>query len=185
LIQIISGRAEAAQMEAIAMELRRHVCRALHEDHAATMALLARLEALLGRHGMGRPPEHTGADMARFMGEIISVVDAEIEPHFAFEEEAVFPLLAGAGEREMTELLAGEHRVILPLAHRLAALVSRAREAGFAMDAWAEFHTAGAALASHLASHIQKEDMGLLPVLDEVLDGETDNQLAIDLAARR
>jgi hemerythrin-like domain-containing protein len=185
LIQIISGWVEAAQMEAMAMDLRRHVCRALHEDHAATIALLARLEALLGRHGMGRPPEHTGADMARFMREIIRAVEAEIEPHFAFEEEVVFPLLAEAGEREMAEILAGEHRAILPLAHRLAALARRAREQRFAIDAWAEFHEVGAALASHLASHIQKEDMALLPVLEDVLDDETDNRLAVELAARR
>ena len=167
------------------MELRRHVCRALHEDHAATMVLLTRLEGLLGRHGMDRPPEHTGADTARFVNDLIRAVDAEIGPHFAFEEEVVFPLLAEAGQREMGEFLAGEHRVILPLAQRLAELARLARDTGFAVDAWAEFHQVGAALAESLASHIQKEDMGLLPALDDVLDDETDGRLAIEFAARR
>ncbi|HXP30276.1 MAG TPA: hemerythrin domain-containing protein [Stellaceae bacterium] len=167
------------------MELRRHVCRALHEDHAATMALLLRLEALLGRHAMDRPPEHTNADTARFVKELIRAVDAEIGPHFAFEEEVVFPLLAEAGEREMGEVLVGEHRVILPLAQRLAELARLARDTGFAVDLWAEFHEVGAALARLLSSHILKEDMGLLPALDDVLDDETDGRLAVEFAARR
>ncbi len=167
------------------MEFRRHVCRALHHDHAASLAILSRLETLLGGNGARRPPDAASPDTARLLKDLVRAVDFELGPHFAFEEEAVFPLLAAAGDREIGEFLVAEHRVILPLAERLGELAKLARDAGFAADRWAEFREVGATLAEQLAAHIQKEDMGLLPALDDALDEETDGGLAIDLAARR
>ncbi|MDE2228722.1 MAG: hemerythrin domain-containing protein [Alphaproteobacteria bacterium] len=167
------------------MEFRRHVSRALHQDHAASLAILARLETLLGRHGAGRPPDAQSADTTRFLKDLVRAVDVEIGPHFAFEEEAVFPFLAANGDQEMGEYLIEEHRTILPLAERLVELAKLAREAGFTAEAWAEFHEIGASLVERFVSHIQKEDMGLLPALDEALDEETDGKLAIEFAARR
>ena len=81
------------------MDFRRHVSRALHEDHVATIAVLERLETLLGRHRPSRPPPHADADAARLLKELIAALDTEIGPHFAFEEASVFPLLAEAGDR--------------------------------------------------------------------------------------
>ncbi|MFI5015946.1 MAG: hemerythrin domain-containing protein [Hyphomicrobiales bacterium] len=173
------------RMKAIAMELRRHVSRALHQDHVATLALLDRLVALLGRHGRSRSPQHANADNAQLLKELIRAIDSEIGPHFAFEEDSVFPLLAEAGDREMSALLIDEHQAILPLARRLAAIAKSARDAGFAAEAWGEFHDAGGEFIERLASHIQKEEMALLPALDDLLDEEADGRLAIEFAARR
>jgi iron-sulfur cluster repair protein YtfE (RIC family) len=167
------------------MDLRRHVSRALHEDHVATLALLDRLEALLGRQRKDQPPPHTKADDAHFLKELIRAIDTEIGPHFAFEEDSVFPLLAAAGDQEMGAFLIDEHRAILPLARRLAELAKGARDAGFGAEAWAEFHTTGGALVELLVSHIHKEDMGLLPALDDLLDEEADGLLATEYAGRR
>jgi hemerythrin-like domain-containing protein len=167
------------------MDFRRHVCRTLHEDHVATLALLARLETLLGRHGPDRPPDAASAEIAKLLKEMIRALDGEVGPHFAFEEDSVFPLLAEAGDREMGEHLVEEHRIILPLAQRLVALARPALREGFAAAVWAQFHATGAALVQHLVPHVDKEEGGLLPALDDLLDDESDGRLAVDFAARR
>jgi len=167
------------------MDFRRHVSRALHEDHVATFAVLERLETVLGRHGPRLAPPPADADAARLLKDLIAALDTEIGPHFAFEEESIFPLLAASGEREMGAHLLEDHQAILPLARRLAALAKRARGAGFAAAAWTEFHAAGAVLVERLVSHAQKEEMAMLPALDDLLDEETDGRLAVDYAAMR
>jgi iron-sulfur cluster repair protein YtfE (RIC family) len=172
-------------METPALESRRLISRALHQDHAASLALLARLETLLGRYGVAQPPDAASANTARLLRDLAHAINVEIPPHFAFEEEAVFPLLAAAGEREMGEFLVDEHRAILPLAARLGELARLAPDIGFSAQVWAEFHGLGAALVEQLAAHIQKEEMGLLPALDDALDEETDGRLAIEFAERR
>ncbi|MGO8916882.1 MAG: hemerythrin domain-containing protein [Stellaceae bacterium] len=165
------------------MDFRRHVSRALHEDHVATIAVLERLETLLGRYLPSRPPPH--ADAARLLKELIAALDTEIGPHFTFEEASVFPLLGEAGDREMAAYLLEEHQAILPLAHRLVEIAKSARAAGFAAEPWTQFHVTGAELIERLVSHVQKEEMGLLPALDDLLDDEADGRLAVELAASR
>jgi iron-sulfur cluster repair protein YtfE (RIC family) len=167
------------------MDFRRHVSRALHQDHVATIAVLERLETLLGRHRHSEPPLSSDGATARLMKELIATLDTEIGPHFAFEEESVFPLLAEAGDRDMGAYLIEEHQAILPLARKLVDLAKKARHAGFTGDDWAQFHTTGAELIERLVSHVQKEEMGLLPALDDLLDEESDGRLALEFAARR
>jgi len=167
------------------MDFRRHVCRTLHEDHVATLALLERLERLLGCHDPSHPPGAAEADTGRLLQEMTRALQGEVVVHFAFEEDSVFPLLAAAGEGEMGETLAAEHRVILALARRLLEVAGPALAGGFTADAWSEFHAAGAAFVEHLDAHVRKEEGGLLPALDEILDEESDGRLAIDFAERR
>ena len=172
-------------MESIGMELRRHVCRALHDEHKATLAILGRLETLLGRHGSRRPPDPASPELAALLKDLIFAIDTEIGPHFAFEESHVFPILSEAGDREMCAVLLAEHSEILPLAQHLAELAKRFRETGLSEELWAEFHALGAELDERLVAHIQKEEMGLLPALDDLLDEETDDRLALHFAELR
>jgi len=167
------------------MDLRRHVSRALHQDHVATMSLFARIETLLGNHPPNRPPPRGDAAAARLLKDLIAAIDTEIIPHFAFEEESVFPLLAEAGDREMGDHLVAEHQAILPLARRLREMAKNMQAPGVADDDWPQFHATGAELIERVDSHIQKEEMGLLPALDDLLDEEADGRLAIEFAARR
>jgi hemerythrin-like domain-containing protein len=159
------------------MEFRRRLCRALFEEHQATLSLLARFESLLGRGDAESAPP--------LLKELGHAVEGEIGPHFAFEEEEVFPLLAAAGEEEMAALLLAEHRALLPQALRLEELARLAGDGGFTAETWAEFREVGAALASGLAAHIEKEDRALLPALDDLLDEEEDGRLSLELASRR
>jgi hemerythrin-like domain-containing protein len=165
--------------------MQTHIARSLHDDHVATLALLARLETLLGRNGPTVAPDAAAAPVAALLRELERAVALELGPHFSFEETHVFPLLAEAGEQEMVALLTEEHAALLPCAQRLAELARQAQAHDFSPANWAEFHAAGAALAGALAAHADKEDMGLLPALDALLDAETDARFSMEYAALR
>ena len=159
--------------------MRTHVASLLHDDHMATLALIGRLETLLGRHGPASAPDGAAVPVATLLRDVEQAVAREIRPHFAFEEGELFPRLAEAGLDELVALLVAEHAALLPLADRVVELASRGRGAGFAPVVWVEFHTVAATLAGQLAAHVEKEEMGLLPALDDLLDAETDTALAL------
>jgi hemerythrin-like domain-containing protein len=139
----------------------RQVSRRLHEEHQATLALWARLEAALAS---GR------ADAALMRAAAASLAD-EIERHFTFEETELFPRLAGAGEGDIAQLLEEEHVTIRAAAARFIAIAN-------ANPLDAALKPLGLELAERLVSHVQKEEMSMLPALEDLLDPETDDALA-------
>jgi hemerythrin-like domain-containing protein len=146
--------------------LTRQVSRRLHEDHVASIALWTRVEASLAA---GR------IDPALMRTAAASLAD-EIERHFSFEETELFPRLAAAGERDIAELLLEEHSTIRLAAARFSDLV---RENVFEN----ETRALGLELAERLVSHVQKEEMSMLPALDDLLDEEADGVLVMQMAA--
>jgi iron-sulfur cluster repair protein YtfE (RIC family) len=143
----------------------RHVSRRLHEEHQATLALWARVEAALAARK---------TDAALMRAAAASLAE-EIERHFGFEEVALFPRLAAAGEGDIARLLAEEHVTIRAAAGQF---IARVKE-----DAADEgLRPLGLELAERLVSHVQKEEMSMLPALDDLLDDETDESLAAEMA---
>jgi len=144
----------------------RQVTRRLHEEHVEVLALCSRLEA-----------SAAGAKSdAALMRAAAAALAGEIERHFAFEESALFPRLAAAGEGDMVELLLEEHAAIRAAAQRFSAAVS-------ADASHPRLKPLALELAERLASHAQKEEMSLLPALDNLLDEGTDHELACAYAA--
>lgn len=167
------------------MHLSRRLTRALHEDHRATLALLERVEALLAGSSASAPPDATATQNARLLGDVAATVEVEIRNHFAFEEGELFPRLAATGDGDIGELLAEEHAAILPVGVRVAELARAARSSGFAPADWREFRRLGGELVERLVTHVQKEEMGLLPVVEELLDDEADARLSDAYAVSR
>lgn len=166
------------------MQYSQSVPRQLHEEHRATLAVLDRLDALLARH-RGRAPAREDTTAAQLFGDLATLIEQEIRAHFAFEEQSLFPLLAERGEADIGALLTEEHEAILPTGERVAALARAARREGFTAPAWEEFLPLAGELIERLVSHVQKEEMALLPLLEDVLDGESDARLAADYAMAR
>ncbi len=162
-----------------------HIARALHEDHMVTLAFLERLEALLARHRPGYPPVAATPAIAALLRDCERTVASEIGQHFDFEEAEIFPRLAAAGADAMVHVLIEEHEEIRPLAQSLVASARQGEAHGFVADIWAEFHAAAATFASQLEAHIAKEEMGLLPVVDDIIDMETDSALSRVFANQR
>ena len=139
----------------------RQISRRLHEEHQTTLALWSRVEATLA----------AGKNDAALLRSAAAALAYEIERHFAFEEDALFPRLTDAGEGDIAELLREEHVTIRAAAQRFIALVKENPSTN-------EIRALGLELAERLVSHVQKEEMSLLPALDDLLDEETDDVLA-------
>lgn len=148
------------------MEFERAISRRLHEEHGATLALWGRVEQSLA----------SGAPDAALMREAAAALAGEIERHFEFEEAQLFPRLAAAGEGDIAELLTEEHAAIRAAAARFLALAPRDPPP-------AALRPLAFELAERLVSHVQKEEMSLLPALDDLLDEAADRELQLAYAA--
>jgi iron-sulfur cluster repair protein YtfE (RIC family) len=147
---------------------------ALHRQHQATLAALDDLEDLLH----GARPAATPALRER-LTRLAEVLEEDVTRHFQFEEEHVFPVLAQAGAVGMVEMLTGEHAIIRPLAQEVRRLAqAAAAEGAFSADAWSAFKEVAGEMIEREVFHVQKEEMGLLAALSQVLDGDRDAALA-------
>jgi iron-sulfur cluster repair protein YtfE (RIC family) len=158
------------------MEYARRISRKLHEDHVAALDLLARFEQLLTRlHG--EPP---GADDPAWRG-LLSQLDTalqyEVTHHFDLEEEQLFPRLHQRGEGDLAELLFEEHEAIRAVAGPLLKLIERAKAGELDGAGWKALKVSGLELVERLGSHARKEESALVPLVDEMLDEQTDRDL--------
>jgi len=159
------------------MEYIRRSTQLLHEDHRETVALIGRLGDLIAQAGQAAPDMRDDF-VRKTLKETSAAIKGEVRQHFAFEETEMFTRLDEAGETEMTAHLRDEHRIILPIGEELAGRADKALEQGFSAKTWGEFRSLTGDLTGRLLAHIQKEDMALLPMLDELLSPETDMQLS-------
>lgn len=156
------------------MTYARQVSRTLDDEHRANLTLLGRVEAACVR---GDP-----CDPA-LMSALVRQLQEDVTRHFDFEEQALFPRLAEAGDGDMAALLAEEHAAIRMVAAEVMPLAKAAAAGGLGRDAAAQFRRALLELVERQVAHIQKETMALLPMLDDLLDEETDRELAFAYSA--
>jgi hemerythrin-like domain-containing protein len=144
----------------------------LHEEHLATVQLWNRLEQAI----VTRAPE---AELLELLRRCTAALDEEVTRHFDFEERELFPRLADAGEGDIAELLSEEHETIRGAARSLRQLLALGKPDVTAMQ---RLRALGLELAERLVAHVQKEEMALLPALEDLLDEETDRELALAYA---
>lgn len=149
------------------MEFVRQVTGFIHREHVETLGLLERVEAALAKSKA--PPGD--AAWTRLAAELGANLANEIGRHFHFEEEELFPLIAG--DRDIAALLAEEHEAILALAERILPRL-RAPAAG---GGWAELREMLLELIERQVAHIQKEEMSLLPAIEDALEADQDAEL--------
>jgi hemerythrin-like domain-containing protein len=149
----------------------------LHDEHGATVALMERLEQVINRYRRSGPPPVTDAAVKQLLSELLTGVQSEIERHFAFEEDQLFTYLTELGDEAIGAHLTEEHRVIRPTGTRIAMLARDASAQGFDAAKWDEFCRLGQELSERLLMHVQKEEMALLPLIEENMDAETEARL--------
>jgi len=157
------------------------ISQTLHEEHRETVALMERLEQLIARHRRALP-DVADRTVARLLSDLSTGVQAEVERHFAFEEARLFGYLAEIGDNEISAHLTDEHNAMRPIGQRVAHLAREGSAQGFDQDRWTELCRLGQELCERMLAHIQKEEVALLPLLDEMLDAETDARLCQDYA---
>jgi hemerythrin-like domain-containing protein len=158
-----------------AMSFSNRISQTLHDEHQATVALMERLEQLIVRHRRTPPPNDRG--VAQFLAELARELGADVERHFAFEESQLFTYLDAIGDAAIGAHLTDEHVAMRPLGTQLAALARHARDKGFDAAGWEEFRRIGSELCERMLAHVQKEEMALLPLIEESMDAETEARL--------
>ena len=159
------------------MSFTNRISQALHDEHGATVALMERLEQVLARGRRSGPPDTKDSTIARLLTDLSTGVESEVERHFDFEENQLFTYLEAMGDAGIGAHLTSEHVVMRPLGARVAALARAAAAKGFTPAEWDEFTRLGQELGDLMLAHVQKEEMALLPVIEETMDAETEARL--------
>jgi iron-sulfur cluster repair protein YtfE (RIC family) len=155
------------------------VSQTLHDEHCSNVALMERLERIIAHHRHG-PPDPADRAVAQLLSDLPASLEVEVRRHFAFEEERLFPYLAAVGAAAIGEHLTEDHAAIHPLGVRIAALARDAAARGFDAASWEEFCRSGRELCERMLAHVQKEEMALLPLVEDTMDAEIAAQLLQD-----
>lgn len=159
------------------MMISSQVSRMLDDEHSANVALLARLEQAVGRSTQ-YDTEH-----AALMGQVVRLLEQEVDRHFGFEEEQLFPRMEDSGDGALALLLQEEHESIRAVGRDLLPLARQAAAGAIDEAGWTRLRPLARELAERLTAHIDKETMALLPVIDQLLDEESDRELAFAYTA--
>jgi hemerythrin-like domain-containing protein len=158
------------------MNFNNRVCQKLHEEHAAVIALMERLAQTVVRH-QDSIPDVKNQMVAKLLSDLSAELPGEVERHFSFEEAELFSYLGESGNQDIGAHLTYEHGIIRPIGAAVVKLIGDVRAQGFDAARWAEFRRLGQQLNDCLVPHARKEDMALLPMLDDLMDSEKEMQL--------
>ena len=162
------------------MNFARQTSHRLHEEHRANLDLLGRVEQALVRMPRGGSGD---AELAKLAGKLGEHLTQDVERHFGFEERELFTRLREAGDEGIAGLLQEEHDAIRDVAAELLPLTQAATAGTLDAAGWDALKRGALELVERQVAHIQKEEMALLPALDDLLDDETDRELAFAYAA--
>jgi hemerythrin-like domain-containing protein len=115
--------------------------------------------------------------VVQLLTDLSTGVEAEVERHFAFEENHLFAYLEAVGDEAIGAHLTDEHAAMRPIGVAVARLARAAAAEGFDADRWDEFKRLGQELCERMLAHVQKEEMALLPLLEETMDADAEVRL--------
>ena len=159
------------------MTFSNRISQTLHDEHLANITLLQRVGQLLAQ---GRDPPDNDQAVQRLLSDLDSGMAREVKRHFDFEERALFAYLDSIGESAIGAHLTQEHSVLRPLIAQLCETAHATKERGFDAGSWNQFRRLGAELCGQLSAHIHKEEMALLPLIEDNMDPETEIRLYQD-----
>jgi hemerythrin-like domain-containing protein len=138
---------------------------------------MERLERVFARQRRGGPPDVGDRDVAALLVDLATALESDVQHHFAFEEEHLFSYLSDMGDDTIGAHLADEHTAIRPVGIRIVELARDASAKGFDQASWEEFRRLGLELCERMLTHVQKEEMALLPLIEESMDAATEARL--------
>ncbi len=163
------------------MNFHRQVCNTLDTEHRNSLELLGRIEqafARAPRAGAGRDP-----GIAQLAPAFARLIEHDIVRHFDFEERDLFPLLAEAGDGNIALLLTEEHDAMRSVAQEILPLIRSAAAATLSDADFNVLRRGALEMVERQVSHIQKETMALLPLLDDLIDDAADGELGLAYAS--
>jgi hemerythrin-like domain-containing protein len=163
------------------MNFQRQVSRMLDDEHRANLELLGEVERAFVR--ASRAGATRDAELVALAVRFARSLERDVGRHFDFEEQQLFPRMADSGDGGMAALLGEEHAVIREVALELLPLVRAAAAGTLDAAGWQSLARGALEMVERQVSHIQKETMALLPLLDDLLDEDTDRELALAYAS--
>jgi hemerythrin-like domain-containing protein len=157
------------------------VSHTLDTEHRSSLELLGRVEQAFAR--APRAGAARDADFIRLAAAFARLIEQDIGRHFDFEERELFPRMTEAGESGIAELLREEHDTIRAVAAEILPLARAAAAGTLDDDGFDALKRGTLEMVERQVAHIQKETMALLPTLDDLLDDETDRELAFAYAS--
>lgn len=151
------------------------VSRMLDDEHRSNIALLGKVEQVLVRNSRD-------AAAAGLVAQLVRSIEHDVDRHFTFEEEHLFPRMTESGDGGMAALLREEHEAIREVCVELLPLARQAAAGSLDAAGWNALKPLALELIERQVAHIQKETMALLPLLDDLLDEEADRELAFAYA---
>jgi hemerythrin-like domain-containing protein len=148
----------------------RQVSTRLDTEHRASLELLGRVEQAFVRPARG-------AEFATLAAQFCQLIERDVGRHFDFEEAELLPRMAQAGEADIAELLKEEHDAIRAVAADILPLARGAARGTLDAAGLKTLKRLALELVEREVAHIQKESAALLPLLDDLLDDETDREL--------
>jgi hemerythrin-like domain-containing protein len=161
------------------MDFTNRICQTLHQEHLANIALLSRVARLIAVQ-RASPPDITDPSVRQLLSELATGAATEVQRHFDFEERGLFVYLDTIGESAIGTHLTAEHTVLRPLISRLAAMAHDGMGSGFDETTWNEFRRRGGEACELMPAHIQREEMALLPLIEDSMDAEAEARLCQD-----
>jgi hemerythrin-like domain-containing protein len=159
------------------MNFANRICKILHDEHRATLALMRGLERLVAEHRKDDPPDTNDPAVAKLLVDLSIGITNELGRHFDFEEKWLFSYLTAAGDDAISAHLMEEHGAIRPLAGAITKLVREAQSEGFDGARWSEFRRLAQEFCERIGAHVDKEENALLPALEESMNAEVEAQL--------
>jgi hemerythrin-like domain-containing protein len=159
------------------MEPKYQTCRRLHEEHEAVFGLLRRLRRALVEARGDAVPDLAATAWSALLRDVRDGLEGEVTRHFEFEERALFPLLAEAGESDLVDLFTEDHAAVRGIAAPLLELLAAAQARGLDRAGWQSARRLGLELCDALTGHAEREEQALLPALEIALSEDQDREL--------
>lgn len=159
------------------MKYSRQIACLLDDEHRDLLALLRQVEERLAR------ARHYDAALAPLLDTLTRSIEHDLQRHFLFEEESLFPLLIDAGDGSIAALLTDEHDAIREVGDELTPLLRDAAAGAIDLAPWSALRRLAQELVERQVAHVETESMALLPMLDDLLDADTDAELALAYSA--
>lgn len=154
------------------------VSQTLDNEHRTALDVLGRLEQACTRR---LPAGNT--EFATLASAFVRLLEHDTGSHFDFEEQELFPRMVEAGEGDIAALLAEEHVAIREAAGELLPMARKVAAGTLADADFDAFKRGVQEVVERQVGHIQKETMALLPLLDDLLDEDTDRALSMAYAS--
>jgi hemerythrin-like domain-containing protein len=146
----------------------------VHRQHLETLALIDRIDSALAKTKPATAAEPAWMSVQQALALHLT---GETERHFALEQDHLFPVLQASGDGDIADLLTEEHEAITAVAAQILALIGADGRRALSPAEWGQFRQLALEFVERQVGHIQKEEMSLLPVLDDALDEERDAEL--------